>query len=66
VLTAIGLRHEQARSSIRFSLGRFNTDADVDAALEILPSVVERLRAVSPHYKREVVSHQPSAVSKNA
>ena len=66
VLTAIGLRHEQARSSIRFSLGRFNTDADVDAALEVLPAVVERLRAVSPHYKKEAVSHQPSAVSKNA
>jgi len=66
VLTAIGLKHEQARSSIRFSLGRFNTDADVDAALEVLPAVVERLRAVSPHYKKEAVSHQPSAVSKNA
>lgn len=52
VLTAIGLKTEQARSSIRFSLGRFNTDADVDAALEVLPPVVERLRAVSPHYKK--------------
>jgi cysteine desulfurase len=56
VLTAIGLKHEQARSSIRFSLGRFNADADVDAALEILPAVVERLRAVSPHYKSPVTS----------
>jgi cysteine desulfurase len=52
VLSAIGLRPEQARSSIRFSLGRFNTDEDVDATLEILPEVVERLRAVSPHYKK--------------
>jgi cysteine desulfurase len=55
-LTAIGLKHEQARSSIRFSLGRFNTDADVDAALEVLPAVVERLRAVSPHYKKAAIA----------
>ena len=52
VLSAIGLRPEQARSSIRFSLGRFNTDEDVDTTIEILPAVVERLRAVSPHYKK--------------
>ncbi len=57
VLSAIGLRAEQARSSIRFSLGRFNTDEDVDTTLEILPDVVERLRAVSPHYRKaEAVS----------
>ncbi len=53
VLSAIGLKPEQARASIRFSLGRFNTDEDVDAALEILPAVVEQLRAVSPHYRRQ-------------
>jgi cysteine desulfurase len=58
VLTAIGLWPEQARSSIRFSLGRFNTDADVDTALEVLPAVVERLRAVSPHYKVPVASQK--------
>ncbi|MBI4164802.1 MAG: cysteine desulfurase NifS [Acidobacteria bacterium] len=56
VLTAIGLKHEQARSSIRFSLGRFNDDADVDAALGVLPAVVERLRAVSPNYKVPMTS----------
>jgi cysteine desulfurase len=58
VLTAIGLRSEKARASIRFSLGRFNTDEDVDTALRILPGVVEQLRAVSPHYKKEAVSSQ--------
>ncbi len=56
VLTAIGLRHEQARSSIRFSLGRFNTEGDVNSALEVLPAVVERLRAVSPHYKKAALA----------
>jgi cysteine desulfurase len=56
VLSAIGLKPEQARASIRFSLGRFNTDEDVDAALRILPGVVEQLRAVSPHYPSPVTS----------
>jgi cysteine desulfurase len=56
VLSAIGLRPEQARASIRFSLGRFNTEEDVDAALRILPGVVEQLRAVSPHYRSPVMS----------
>ena len=63
VLSAIGLRPEQARSSIRFSLGRLNNDEDIDYTLKVLPAVVERLRAVSPHYKA-VVSGQLSAVSK--
>jgi cysteine desulfurase len=64
VLSAIGLSPEQARSSIRFSLGRFNTDQDIDRTLEVLPAVVEQLRAVSPNYKREALSFQPAAISK--
>lgn len=65
VLSAIGLKPEQARASIRFSLGRFNTSGDIDTTLEILPAVVEQLRSVSPHYRKEAVSAQHSAVSKN-
>ncbi len=56
VLTAVGLTQAQARASIRFSLGRTTTDADIDRTLEVLPEVVERLRAVSPHYKATVAS----------
>ena len=48
VLTAIGLSAEQARSSIRFSLGKQNTAGQVDAVLEALPKVVEQLRKLSP------------------
>lgn len=48
VLTALGLPAERARASIRLSLGRQNTDADVDVLLAVLPAVVERLRALSP------------------
>lgn len=50
VLTAIGLRPDQGRSSLRLSLGKQNTGADVDQVLETLPEVVARLRALSPAY----------------
>ena len=48
VLTAIGLSPEQARSSLRFSLGGPTTDHEIDEAIRIIPPVVERLRALSP------------------
>jgi cysteine desulfurase len=48
VLAAIGLRPEIARSSIRMSLGRFNTDEDVAIVLRELPEIVDRLRKISP------------------
>ena len=48
VLLAIGLPHEIAHGSVRLSLGRENTDADVDYMLEVIPKVIERLRAMSP------------------
>ncbi|MGD0784032.1 MAG: aminotransferase class V-fold PLP-dependent enzyme, partial [Candidatus Aminicenantales bacterium] len=47
VLKAIGLKPEFARSTIRMSLGRFNTDADVDAVLAILPEIADKLRRIS-------------------
>jgi cysteine desulfurase len=48
VLTAMGLTPEQARSSLRFSLGRPTTEHEIDEAIRIIPLVVERLRALSP------------------
>jgi len=63
VLTAMGLSADRARGSIRFSLGKQNTDEDVDFALELVPEVVSRLREISPVYKKPAVSHQPSALS---
>jgi cysteine desulfurase len=61
VLTAMGLSPDHARASIRFSLGKQNTDEDVDFALGLVPEVVARLREISPVWKR-AVSHQPSAL----
>ena len=48
VLTAMGLDAAEARSSIRFSLGRTNDEAQVDALIEVVRSAVERLRRVAP------------------
>jgi cysteine desulfurase len=48
VLFAIGLSPEDARSSLRFSLGRPTTSDEMDHAIRIIPATVERLRALSP------------------
>ena len=50
VLTAIGLDPVAARGSLRLSLGRENTSADVDYVLDVLPGIVQKLRAMSPLY----------------
>jgi cysteine desulfurase len=51
VLLAIGLSHEMAHGSLRFSLGRFTEEGDLDRLLETLPPIVERLRRMSPLYR---------------
>ena len=50
VLLAIGLPHELSHGSLRFSLGMYTKEGDIDAVLEALPQVVGRLRAMSPLY----------------
>ncbi len=52
VLRAMGVPFTGAHGSIRFSLSRFNTDADVDYILEKIPPIVSRLRELSPFWKR--------------
>jgi len=59
VLTAMGLRPDRARASIRFSLGKQNTAEDVDFAIQLVPASVERLRELSPLYNK----NKPVAVS---
>jgi len=49
-LLAIGLPHELSHGSLRFSLGMYTKEGDIDAVLEALPQVVGRLRAMSPLY----------------
>ncbi|MGI6090309.1 MAG: cysteine desulfurase NifS [Saccharofermentanales bacterium] len=50
VLMAIGLPHEIAHGSLRITLGRENTDADIDRMISDLPGVIEKLRRISPLY----------------
>jgi cysteine desulfurase len=52
VLTAMGLRPDRARASIRFSLGKQTSNEDIDFALDLVPAAVARLRALSPSYNK--------------
>ena len=56
VLTAIGLPASEARASIRFSLGRHTTEAEIARALELIPAAVAQLRKLSPTYLKEPVA----------
>jgi cysteine desulfurase len=56
VLIAMGLRSDQARASIRFSLGKQTTEEDIDFALALVPETVARLREISPRYTKQTVS----------
>ena len=51
VLLAMGLKHEQAHGSLRFTMGKWTTEKDIDRVLEVLPGIVQKLRAMSPLYK---------------
>lgn len=51
VLLALGLNHLDAHSTIRFSLGRYTTEAEIDRVLEVLPPIIERLRGISGNIK---------------
>lgn len=50
VLMALGLKHEQAHGSLRMTLGSDNTMAQIEKVLDTLPSIVQRLREMSPLY----------------
>lgn len=52
VLLSIGCPPEIAHGSLRISLGRFTTEADIDYFLEVFPPIVERLRSMSPVYEK--------------
>jgi len=51
-LISCGLLHEEAHGSLEFTFGRFSRDSDVDRIMEVLPGIVERLRSMSPLYRK--------------
>jgi cysteine desulfurase len=52
VLTAMGMSDDRARASLRFSFGKHNVAEDVEFALSVLPEALNRLREISPLYKK--------------
>jgi cysteine desulfurase len=52
----MGLSSDQARSSLRFSLGRSTTAEEIDEAVAIIPRAVARIRALSPVSKTAVLT----------
>ena len=58
VLIAMGIPHALAQGSILFSLGTDNTPEDIDYALEVLPSIVDRLRQMSPLYAKFIKTRE--------
>ena len=55
VLLAIGLAHEEAHGSLVFTLGKQNSEEDIQYVLDALPGVVKRLRAISPLTPKELL-----------
>jgi cysteine desulfurase len=55
-LIATGLLHEEAHGSLQITTGRFTEDSDIDAAIEAVPHIVERLRSLSPIYLQQHVT----------
>jgi len=55
VLIAMGLAHEDAHGSLVFTMGKQNSEEDVNYVLEVLPGVVKRLRAMSPLTPKEML-----------
>lgn len=60
VLLSLGLKHEIAHGSLRLSIDENTSDEDIDYILEIVPNVVERLRAMSPLWERIVKEEEIS------
>lgn len=51
ILLAMGISHEQARGSLRFTLGRWTSEEDIIRVVEVLTEIVTKLRAMSPLFK---------------
>ncbi len=58
VLLALGLKHEMAHGSLRFTIGRLTDDSQIDYVLDVLPEIVARRRAMSPLWEDYMKSQE--------
>ncbi|MBQ3456886.1 MAG: aminotransferase class V-fold PLP-dependent enzyme, partial [Synergistaceae bacterium] len=58
VLLALGLKHEMAHGSLRFTIGRLTTDEQIDYVLNVLPEIVAKRRAMSPLWEDYLKSQE--------
>jgi len=57
VMRAMGVPYTAAHGAIRFSFSRYNTQEDVDTVVEVLPGIIEKIRAISPYWADFVAKH---------
>ncbi len=60
VLAALGIQPQLAQGTVRFSLGRDNTEAEIDEVTDKVPKIIEQMRGMSPEYKRKRKSSKPT------
>ena len=60
VLAALGIQPQLAQGTVRFSLGRDNTEAEIDEVIHKVPKIIEQMRGMSPEYKRKRKSSKPT------
>jgi cysteine desulfurase len=61
VLLACEIPTEEAQSAVQFTLGRWNTNEDVDYVLDVMPDVLKRLRAMSPFSQKNLEEMRSTA-----
>ena len=61
VMRAMGIPYTAAHGTIRFSLSRYNTEAEVDRVIEAVPPIIAQLRKISPYWGEKGPSVQPEA-----
>ena len=59
-LRAMNVPYTAAQGSIRFSLGRYNTEADIDTTLRVLPEIIQKLAAMSPYDEELAALRRPA------
>jgi len=66
VLMALGMSHEVAHGSVRMTLGRYTTRADIDRVLDVMPGIVAKLREMSPVYEKTACPIKETCVNAHA